>query len=429
MSDLSVESTFHLLNAAAKGDIDTIKNIILSGIDINIPDVKGRTALMAAAFKGQIESVKYLVQSGAKIDLISTDGLTAIDLARKSGKTEIVRYLESGNDTDKLFEIPGNAKLFIDSTSTNNEPVKHIPSKKFIYFGLILILIVVSFIGYYFFDNDVKKQPKMTFKNKKIKATVEENKAVKITTPEDKGILPLSEQNKNKLLINLGGGVMLEMIKIPAGTFQMGSPSREKERDDGREDPLHLVTITLDFFMGKYEITQGQWTMIMGSNPSNFKSGDNYPVEMVSWNDCQNFINKLNTNYSNYGTFRLPTEAEWEYACRAGQSASFYWGDESMDNYVWYASNSNLKTHPVGQKLPNVFGLHDMSGNVWEWCDDWYKSYKPGVIAFNANSYRVIRGGGCSSYPRDCRSALRYDNVPSKCGDSLGFRLALSPNQ
>ncbi|EKD55866.1 MAG: hypothetical protein ACD_59C00014G0003 [uncultured bacterium] len=231
------------------------------------------------------------------------------------------------------------------------------------------------------------------------------------------------------ITIDLGNGVTLEMVKILAGTFQMGSQDNEPGRSSD-EGPVHTVNITNDFYIGKYEITQGQWKAIMsGNNPSSAKLGDNYPVESVTWNDCQNFINNINTYYSNYGQFRLPTEAEWEYACRASTTTPYYWGSTISDNYFWYSDNSGNTLHPVGQKSPNSFGLYDMSGNVWEWCNDWYGNYAS-ISSSNpsgpaSGTYRVFRSGGWSSGASHCRSAKRFPGDPASSGRSGGFRIVL----
>jgi hypothetical protein len=169
------------------------------------------------------------------------------------------------------------------------------------------------------------------------------------------------------------------------------------------------------FYIGKYEVTQAQYQAIMGSNPSNFK-GSNHPVEMVSWNDAQEFITKLNARTGR--NYRLPTEAEWEYAAREGtkRSSYKYSGSDGIGAVAWYADNSGGQTHPVGQKIPNALGIYDMSGNVWEWCQDCYDS---------SCSLRVFRGGSWGSSAQRCRVAYRSSNSPGDRGNGLGFRVVL----
>ena len=219
----------------------------------------------------------------------------------------------------------------------------------------------------------------------------------------------------------------LEMVLIPAGTFMMGSPSTEKDRKDD-EGPQHEVTITNSFYLGKYEVTQEQWYAVMGTLPSAFTEVRNHPVEQVSWDDCQSFVEKLNE--MGLGEFRLPTEAEWEYACRAGTVTPYYWGDESIEDYAWYNANSGSRTHEVGLKLPNDFGLYDMSGNVWEWCQDWHGAYSAedqvDPTGQQSGSLRVFRGGCWYGPARYCRSASRYWNTPDGSGNHIGFRVVVS---
>ena len=205
----------------------------------------------------------------------------------------------------------------------------------------------------------------------------------------------------------------------------MGSPSGETFRDSD-EGPQHTVTISNGFYLQTTEVTQAQWQAVMRNNPS-YSKGDDLPVENVSWNDAQRFIKKLNEKEGT-DAYRLPTEAEWEYACRAGTSSVYHWGEDMDDSYCWYASNASDKTHPVGQKLPNRCGLYDMSGNVWEWCQDWWGGYSPKPISDpqgpSSGTRRVLRGGGWNGFPQNCRSANRLTGLPNTTGPDFGFRVA-----
>ena len=217
----------------------------------------------------------------------------------------------------------------------------------------------------------------------------------------------------------------MEFVLLPAGTFQMGSDDSDAYDD---EKPVHTVHITQPFYLGKYEVTQGQWQAVTGNNPSNFKGDPNRPVESVSWDDVQEFIRRLNSREGG-ATYRLPTEAEWEYAARAGSQTRWSFGDEAsqLGRYAWYDGNAGRQTHPVGQLQPNPWGLYDMHGNVWEWVQDWYGSYASGAAVDPAGpasgSGRVYRGGGWDFTARGCRSANRGVDEPGFRLDSLGFRL------
>ena len=238
---------------------------------------------------------------------------------------------------------------------------------------------------------------------------------------------PTLQQGETRTL-TLPGGATMEMIYVAPGSFTMGSPESEEGHDD--RETQHCVTLTEGFWLGKYEVTQAQWKSVMGSNPSHF-TGDNLPVENVSWNDCQEFIRKVNAEAERQfgGEARLPTEAEWEYACRAGSTGAFA-GTGDLGSMGWYDGNSGSKTHPVGQKRPNAWGFYDMHGNVWEWCSDRAGAYPGGSVTDPAGAAsggsRVLRGGGWDNFARDCRSASRAGvNPGSRDGDS-GFRLARS---
>ena len=234
-----------------------------------------------------------------------------------------------------------------------------------------------------------------------------------------------SSPSGNTITIPVKNGISIEMVKVDAGTFYMGT-SLSAAPD--HEKPMHLVTLTNDYYIGKYEVTQALWKTVMGNKPSRFK-GDNLPVEKVSWNDCQKFISKLNAMTGKQ--FRLPTEAEWEYAAQGAKSSNCnpYSGDSFSDNVAWFYPKAEYKTHTVGTKQPNELGVYDMSGNVWEWCQDWYESYssspQTNPIGAGLKTYRMCRGGSFTVasdvylWGRTCYS-------PDYRAWDLGLRLALS---
>ncbi|MBF0308019.1 MAG: formylglycine-generating enzyme family protein [Magnetococcales bacterium] len=221
----------------------------------------------------------------------------------------------------------------------------------------------------------------------------------------------------------------MTFIRLPAGFFTMGSDKNFDAEASRDEQPPHQVTITQPFFMGKYEVTQSQWVALMGTNPSSNK-GRSQPVEQVNWMDVQEFIRRLNTK-ENTGSYRLPTEAEWEYAARAGTDTTRHWGDSSdgMEKYAWFKSNSGGESHAVGQLLPNAWGLYDMLGNVWEWVSDLYDArYYSNSPAADPKgptfgSIRVRRGGGWFDNSTYLRSSSRFWFDPGVRYSYLGFRL------
>lgn len=226
---------------------------------------------------------------------------------------------------------------------------------------------------------------------------------------------------------SFNNSIGMEFVLMPAGEFDMGSPSNEAGRNES-EEPVHHVKIGKAFYMGKYEVTQKQWRSIMGKEPSLFK-GDELPVESVSWSDVQNFITKLNQKEGE-NKYRLPTETEWEYAVRAGTTTRYSFGDEEskLDDYAWYGENAGGKSHDVGLKKPNPWGLYDMHGNVWEWVqDEWHNDYNgaptDGSSWEGNGSLRVIRGGAWNNSIRRCRSAYRNSTVMGTRLDIIGFRL------
>jgi formylglycine-generating enzyme required for sulfatase activity len=235
----------------------------------------------------------------------------------------------------------------------------------------------------------------------------------------------------------------IEMVLIPPGSFNMGCSASNQWTCDSDEIPVHVVTLTNAFYMGRYEVTQAQWTARMGSNPSSFQSASaqvpsaqvpNRPVESVAWNTIQGFLTATG--------MRLPTEAEWEYACRAGTTTAFHgWpaqtagtnDDTQVGNIAWFNGNSNNQTHPVGGKAPNGFGLHDMSGNVFEWVNDWYSAtYYASSPSTNppgpsSGSVRVLRGGSWSGVTNGLPSSDRGNFAPGTSTDRYGFRVARAP--
>ena len=236
-----------------------------------------------------------------------------------------------------------------------------------------------------------------------------------LVTADQKGFSPGAKSS--------GAIAGMVFVQIPGGSFNMGSNDGESD-----EKPVHRVTIQ-PFKMQTTEVTQAQWKAVMGNNPSNWK-GDNLPVETVSWDYCQSFITKLNSLDPGKG-YRLPTEAEWEYACRAGTTTKYSTGDREADlaRAGWYRGNSDSKTHPVGEKAPNGWGLYDMHGNVWEWCQDWYHDSYSGAPTDGSSwdrpsgTYRALRGGSWYFIDIVCRSADRNWNNPDFRGNYYGFRL------
>lgn len=235
------------------------------------------------------------------------------------------------------------------------------------------------------------------------------------------------------------------MVFIPPGTFTLGSPTNEAGRSSS-EGPQTIVTITHGFWMGRHPVTQGEYLSVIGTNPSGFPGDLSRPVETVSWLDATNYCGKLTqqelaAGHIPAGTrYRLPTEAEWEYAARAGTTTRYYYGDDpgatQLSNHAWYANNSGAMTHPVEQKPPNPFGLFDMEGNVWELCQDWFGAYPGGSVtdpqgpASNPLGNKVMRGGAWDAFDTDCRSASRntFAVSPFITDTIVGFRVVLSTN-
>jgi formylglycine-generating enzyme required for sulfatase activity len=221
----------------------------------------------------------------------------------------------------------------------------------------------------------------------------------------------------------------MELIMLPPGDFVQGSPREELGREDG-ERPQRRVRITQGVCMGAHEVTQEQYAEVMGENPSRFHGARN-PVERVSWDDAVAFCRRLSEREGR--TYRLPTEAEWEYACRSGSTTAYCYGDDAgrLGEYAWYRGNSDERTHEVGLKLPNAWGFYDMHGNVWEWCREGYAGYDADLhddpVGPLDGALRVVRGGSWFDYASPLRSASRGRDVPSNRADDHGFRVVCEP--
>ena len=257
--------------------------------------------------------------------------------------------------------------------------------------------------------------------------TVSEGETASVSTTLSKNIAQTATNGSEEPLRTVTvGNVSFTMIRVDGGTFQMGA-TPEQQDADGDEKPVHSVTLS-PYYIGETEVTQELWQAVMGDNPSNFK-GSQRPVEQVSWDDCQDFIEKLNKKTGL--TFRLPTEAEWEFAARGGiKSKSYqYCGSNNLGDVAWYDGNSSSQTHDVKAKQANELGIYDMSGNVWEWCQDWKDSYSSSAqtnpTGPSSGSYRVFRGGGWIIHARRCRVAYRGFYTSGVRCDYLGLRLAL----
>ena len=429
---------------------DAVDWLLAAGADINHQNKDGRTALMIAVRQGFGDTVLVgrLLAAGADVNRQDKDGRTALHLAADMG--DRVNYQDMcgsggcGSEPNPVNNgYPETLKRLLAAGADVNRQDKdgrtalHLAAQ-WGYINAVKSLLAEPGVELHLQDKDghtvfqaVSSSDTVTTEllrdaNNPAEATGQQQAQESPThvTAERRRTTQLPREVRNSLGI--------ELVLIEPGTFEMGSPITELER--GRHQPPYRVTISQPYYLGKYEVTQAQWQAVMGDNPSGFSDCDaTCPVEQVSWEDAQRFIDKLNAR-EGVKSYRLPTEAEWEYAARAGTRTAYPFGDDTIQlgACAWYWDNADRKTHPVGQKRPNEWGLFDMHGNVWEWVQDWYGHYPPRGAATDprgsrAGPYRVFRGGSWDTGVRRYQAAARNRFWPSHRYNDLGFRLARTP--
>ena len=386
--------------------------------------------------------------SGSLIAYSTSPGMTASDGTGKNGRftSALLQHIDTPNIT--ILQMFQRVRSTVMNESGNQQtPWESTSLRGDFYFNPKRGIVVVKSTQKV--DTGLKAEQERLEQERneleRIQAEIEERKRVeaerKRIEAKKKKLFAMSKRPPRPKSKKITNSLGMEFVSIKPGTFMMGSPSSEPERR--KNERQHKVTLTKGFYMQTTEVTQGQWKAVMGKNPSKFKNcGDDCPVEKVSWNDAQGFIRRLNQKEGS-DKYRLPTEAEWEYAARAGSKTAFANGgiselkcgyDSNLDAVGWYCGNSNKRTHPVAQKQPNSWGLYDMHGNVYEWCQDWYGEYYPVSSVIDPTgpssaSLRVYRGGGWRKNARYCRAASRSRYKPGTRNGSVGFRLVLSPGQ
>lgn len=281
----------------------------------------------------------------------------------------------------------------------------------------IILFVIIGIVSVSAQTDGSKRKPRQT--------TTQSKAASQKQTATSK---PKQSTNQSRSQAAILQELANNMVYVQGGTFTMGATAEQGSDALGDEKPTHQVTVS-DFYICKYEVTQELWQAVMGSNPSEFK-GTKKPVECVSWVDCMKFISKLNSITGKY--YRLPTETEWEFAARGGNKSRGYKysGSNNINNIAWFGDNSGGPTHDVGMKASNELGIYDMSGNVWEWCSDWYGYYSSNVqtnpTEASSGSFRVRRGGSWFNNARGCRVSNRNADTPGHEDNILGLRLALS---
>ena len=398
----------YIENVQLQGKFSTITLFVNQDADIYVDDIKKGTR----QWTGNLKEGSYVVECRRKNYKSSMQYIKV-----KAGESNSFELIPPTPITGMLSLIsnPLDATIIIDGKEYGKTP--HVVSE----LPIGMHTLTLSKAGY----QDVTKQIEVsegqtTELNYTLQTELQQGDKTQNSRKSGDG----SPKIRTFEVANNGKSVSFKMIRIDAGTFEMGSNQKADEQ------PKHNVTISEFFYMGQTEVTQELWEAVMGNNPSSYKSDKN-PVEKVSWDDCKVFIAKLNVLTGQQ--FRLPTEAEWEYAAlpKKKERKYVFSGGNEIDELAWYKGNSNKKTHPVATKKPNDWGLYDMSGNVWEWVEDWYDGeYYANSPSTNpkgpaTGSYPVNRGGSFFSNPSGCRAAYRNYCAPSRCGNDLGLRLAL----
>ena len=364
-------------------------------------------------YESEEGTVKLKAAAPSNLQITLSKETNTISTSTNDVATQHIASNQIVKFSGRVVDINGQPVIgaVVEETGAKNVSVTDIDGNFIIKAKSSSITVTVTFLGC------VPKQVKLTEGTKEEITLIEETYKKQPSSSASSITIPVKD------------GISIEMVKVEGGTFMMGA-TPEMKNSWTEERPIHQVTLTNDYYIGKYEVTQSLWCALMDNNPSYFK-GDNLPVEQVSWDDCQKFINKLNDITGR--KFRLPTEAEWEYAARGGKKSRGYQysGSNKISDVAWYSSNSEHKTQPVGLKLANELGLYDMSGNVDEWCFDRFGFYsalsQTNPLGADDGICRVYRGGSWEQTAGFCRSSDRSNYGTSKNRIyNLGFRLALS---
>ena len=430
----------------------TEKYITAHIIDVNSAEVIG-----SCSSNGTLSTPDALMKA---LDGLSAELTKALDYSKQSSTSRVAVYVtKTGNkDVDIILGdqlVAGFAKsgkyIAVERTNAflkqlqketgyqqsgavdDNEQIAELGKR----FGVQYVCVAktIAWGGVYFISTrlvNVETAEVPTMYNAENKVMNNSSDVLKVTQEIANKLVGVSTsangQNGAQMITITAGNVSFDMIKVEAGTFTMGCTSEQGGDCYGDESPYHRVTISSDYYIGKFEVTQELYQAVMGTNPSNWKAYDR-PVEMVSWNDAMEFCAELSRMTGR--RFTLPTEAEWEYAARGGKKSTNakYSGSSSVANVAWYDGNSGRQTHPVGKLRPNELGIYDMSGNVWEWCLDWYGSYSSASqtdpMGPGSGSIRVLRGGSWHNGAKGCRVSYRNGNTPGSRPYDSGFRVVL----